>query len=87
MGTSVKTSLISFTVGLVLIAVGFIIFPIVVEGAEETRLATNVSEYTGLSSLVQIGPTLAFVGFLFGGVVSIFFGAWTGYRAVRARSR
>lgn len=70
-----RGSLIAFTIGLVLIAVGFIVFPIVIEGAEETRLATNVAEYTGLSSLVQIGPTLAFVGFLFGGVVSIFFGA------------
>jgi len=82
-----KDSLISFTIGLVLIAVGFIVFPIVIEGAEETRLATNVGEYTGLESLVQIGPTLAFVGFLFGGVVAIFFGARMGLSAARGGGR
>lgn len=78
-----KSSLISFTIGLVLIAVGFIVFPIVIEGAEQTRLATNVDQYTGLSSLVSIGPTLAFVGFLFGGVVAIFFGGVQGFKAIK----
>jgi len=77
-----NSNMIMIALGLVLIAVGFIIFPIVIEGAEETRLATNVSQYTGLASLVKIGPTLAFVGFLFGGVIAVFFGA---RRVVRAR--
>ena len=67
-------NLMIMALGMVMIAVGFIIFPIVLEGAEEVRTATNVGEYTGLSSLVKIGPTLAFVGFLFGGVVTTFFG-------------
>jgi len=69
-----RGSLITMTIGLVLIAVSFIVFPIVIEGAEETRLATNLSQYTGMSSLVAIGPTLVFVGLLFGGVVTTFFG-------------
>jgi len=61
--------------GLVMVAVSFIIFPIVIDGADAIRTAGNVSEYTGLSSLVSIGPTLVFVGLLFGGVVTTFFGA------------
>lgn len=67
-------NLITTTIGLVLIAVAFIMFPIVIEGAEETRLATNVAQYTGLASIVAVGPTLVFVGLLFGGVLSAFFG-------------
>lgn len=67
-------SWIKIILGLVLVAVGFVIFPIVLTGAEESRLATNVSEYTGLSSMIEVGPTLVFVGFLFGGVVAMFFG-------------
>jgi len=79
-------NMIMIALGLVLIAVGFIIFPIVIEGAESTRTATNVSQYTGLGSLVKIGPTLAFVGFLFGGVLTVLFGA-RGIYQTRRRSR
>ena len=61
--------------GLVLIAVGFVVFPIVITGAEQVRLATNVSQYTGLTQLIGIAPTLVFVGFLFAGVLVGFFGA------------
>ena len=75
--------LITTAVGLVLIAVSFIIFPIVIEGAEETRLATNVAQYTGLTSIVKIGPTLVFVGLLFGGVVATFFGGRSMYQSQR----
>ena len=68
-------NLIGMCLGMVMIAVGFIIFPVVIEGADTVRTAGNVTEYTGLSSMVKIGPTLAFVGFLFGGVVTAFFSA------------
>ena len=56
--------------GVIMIAIAFIIFPIIIEGAEATRLAANVSQYTGLSSLIKIGPTLAFVTLILGGLVS-----------------
>ena len=56
--------------GVIMIAIAFIIFPIIIEGAEATRLAANVTEYTGLSSLIKIGPTLAFVTLILGGLVS-----------------
>ncbi len=82
-GLGTKGGLITVIIGLVLIAVGFIVFPIVIEGAESTRLATNLSQYTGMESLIGIGPTLVFVGFLFGGVLAIFFGGRTVIRGRR----
>jgi len=73
------TGLIEMFIALILIAVGFIIFPILLDGAEEIRLSTNITEYTGLSSVVSIGPTLIFVFFLFGGGILGFFG----FRTIR----
>ena len=60
--------------GMVFIAVGFILFPVVIEGAEESRTATGVGNYTGLTSIIEVGPTIALVAFLFGGVVAGYFG-------------
>lgn len=65
---------IMVVIGLVMIAISFVIFPIVIEGADEIRGAANVSDYTGLESIVEVGPTLVFVGLLFGGVMTTFFG-------------
>ena len=79
MRSNMITGLVEMFIALILIAVGFIIFPILIDGAEEIRLATNISEYTGLSSIVSIGPTLIFVFFLFGGGVLGFFG----FRTIR----
>ena len=66
-------------IGIVMIAVAFILFPLVLDGADEIRTAANVSQYTGLSSVVAIGPTLVFVALLFGGAIM-------GILGVRGRS-
>jgi len=66
--------MITTALGLVMIAVAFIIFPIVIEGAETARTHASIASYTGLSSLVKIGPTKTSVGLLFGGVVTSLFG-------------
>lgn len=83
-------NMMTIVFGVILIAIAFIMFPVVIEGAEETRLATNISQYTGLSSLVKIGPTLAFVFLILGGLVSGGFGVYgivRGSRSSRSRSR
>ncbi len=82
-----NSSMLWMGLGLVMIAVAFIIFPIVIDGADAIRTAGNVSEYTGLSSLVSIGPTIVFVGLLFGGVVTTFFGGRSTIRGRRAKRR
>jgi hypothetical protein len=74
MRSNMITGLVEMFIALILIAVGFIIFPILIDGAEEIRLSANLSEYTGMASIVSIGPTLIFVFFLFGGGVLGFFG-------------
>ncbi len=70
--------------GTIAIAVAFIIFPMVMEGAEETRLANNISEYTGMTSMIGIGPTLAFVVLILGGLFTTGVGA---YNVARSGSR
>jgi len=54
-------------VGLVMIAVAFIIFPIVLSGASIVLGNSNIATYTGLETVVKIAPLLVFLGFLFGG--------------------
>lgn len=56
-------------VGLILIAVAFIVFPIVMEGANTILSDANISDYTGLETLVKIAPTLIFISMLLGGGV------------------
>lgn len=70
--------------GTIAIAVAFIIFPMVIEGAETTRLATNLSEYTGMASMIGIGPTLAFVVLILGGLFTTGAGV---YSVVRSSGR
>jgi len=53
--------------GLVMIAVAFITFPIVLTGAWTILSNANIADYTGLETLVKIAPTLVFLAFLFGG--------------------
>lgn len=61
-------------IGLIMIAVAFIMFPIVMEGAATILADANLSDYTGLETLVSIAPTLVFVSMLFGGGVMTYLG-------------
>ena len=72
--SSIKRHIFTMAVGIVILAVDFIVFAVVIEGAEATRLAPNVTEFTGMGALITIGPTLAFVGFLVAGLIPFFLG-------------
>ena len=61
-------------VGLILIAVAFVVFPIVLEGAQTILTDANLADYTGLETIVSIAPTLIFVGMLLGGGVMTYLG-------------
>lgn len=55
-------------IGLIMIAISFIMFPIVMDGANEILSHANISDYTGLEQVAGIGPMLVFVVMLFGGL-------------------
>lgn len=61
-------------VGLIMIAVAFIIFPIVLEGAATILADAHLADYTGLETLVSIAPTLVFISMLLGGGVMTYLG-------------
>jgi len=82
-----KGGIMQTVFGVIAIAIAFIIFPIIIEGAEATRLAANISEYTGMTSLIGIGPTLAFVVLILGGLTSTGFGVAGIVRSSRGGGR
>lgn len=67
--------------GIVTIAVSFIVFPIILEGTDAILANTNISNYTGLQAIVQIAPMLVMIAMLFGGGLLVF----TGYKGTKAR--
>jgi len=65
--------------GLLAIAIAFILFPIVLDGVDDVTGHSNISSFTGLSSVANIAPLIIFVGLLFGGGVS----TWSGWKQMR----
>jgi len=69
-------SLVMLAVGIIFIAVGLIIFPVVLDGVCEV-LTGGVTSYTGLDAILRIAPLIVLVAFITAGVVSGFFGIKT----------
>ena len=67
-------------IGLVMIAISFIVFPIVLDGADEILGHANITDYTGLSDIAAIGPMLVFVVMLFGGLGLTVYSGYKSYR-------
>jgi len=86
MDRNVLNGLVGLMIGLLLISICFLVFPIVVAGSESIRLATNTSSYTGITAINGIGPTIVFVGLMFTGLFSMFLGGRSIYRGKRRRS-
>ena len=83
---------ISTIIGIVMIAITFFIFPIVLDGCVSILTHASIASYTGLDSVVEVTPLILYVGLLFGGGSLIWYGtsmtghARSGYRRVRRRS-
>lgn len=60
--------------GIVMIAIAFIIFPIILTGANAILTDANIATYVGLSSVVSVAPMVIFVAMLFGGGLLTFQG-------------
>ncbi len=67
-------------IGLIMISVGFVVYPIVITGAEQVRLANNVSNYTGLTNINGIAPLVVYVMWLFLGALAVFAGGQQIYK-------
>lgn len=87
------SNMTKMVIGLVLIAVALIVFPIVLTGVNEiltwSEGGANVGTFTGLETLVKIAPLLLFIGFLTSGGILTFTGfrEWKGTSGSRKKSR
>jgi len=75
MGDMLKTNM-DIVVGLIMLSILFILFPsLVITGSDTimgwTGTEGNISVFTGLSSIVSIGPMLVFVAILFSGLGAV----------------
>jgi len=61
-------------VGIVMIAVALVVFPIILESSDTILSHTSLSTYTGLEAMVKVFPLVAFVGLLIGGGLSLWKG-------------
>ncbi len=60
--------------GIIVIVIAFAMFPIVLDGTHTVLSDANLSDYTGLESIVSIAPLIVFVGMLIGGGLLTFSG-------------
>jgi len=73
-------------IGLVMIALAIIIFPIVLSAVSTILADANIADYTGLSTLVAITPVLLWIGLIAGGGLLTFQGV-RGRRKAKAKAR
>jgi len=57
-----------------LIAVGFIIYPVVMDGVDAVLDAPTIDSYTGLGPVAAVAPLITLIGFVAAGVITGFFG-------------
>lgn len=60
--------------GIVMIAIAFIVFPIILDADSAILSDPNITDYTGLSSVAAVAPLVIFVAMLFGGGLLTFQG-------------
>lgn len=73
-------------IGLVAVAIAFIIFPIVLDGVAVILADANLADYTGLEAMASVAPLLVFVAMLFTGGLLTFQGV-KGMRSGRSKRR
>lgn len=59
---------IALLISLIMIAVGFLFYGIVLDGANTLLNDANIAQYTGLEDIVSIAPLLVLVTYIFGAV-------------------
>jgi len=77
-------NILSIVMGVVAIAIAFVMFPIVLDGANTILTDANIADYTGLEAVVEVSPLIVFVALLLGGGLLSFKG-YSSYRSSRKR--
>ena len=72
-------SLLMLAIGLIFIAVGLIIFPVVLDGVSSILAPDSIgtgisSSYTGLKAVLEVTPLLVLISFISAAVITGFFG-------------
>lgn len=67
---------------IIMIAIAFVVYPIVLDGAATILDDANIADYTGLEPIAAIAPLLVFVAMLFTGIG---IGGYTAYKAVKKK--
>lgn len=70
-------------IGMIMMTIGYYVFPSLLEGADTARTATNVSEFIALEPIIEVGPTLVLMGFTFAGTGMMFLGGMGIYKTGR----
>jgi len=70
-----KQGILRVVIGLVGIAISFLLFPIVMDATYSVTNHANIAVFTGLSDIANIAPLVLFVGMLFGSGMAIYSGA------------
>lgn len=76
---------LDLVLGIVMIAIAFVVFPVILDGTDEILAATNIDNYTGLESVAKIAPLIVFVSMLFSGGLLTFRGVKNYRKARKAR--
>jgi len=61
-------------VGIIAIAISFIVFPVALDGVQVVLSDANLADYTGLEAVAQVTPLLIWVSMLFTGGLLTFQG-------------
>jgi len=78
----VNKSMVSMVMGIIAIAIAFVVFPIVLDATSGILTHTSIASFTGLESIAKVAPLIVFVGLIAGGG----FGLFQGVKGMREKS-
>jgi len=70
----VNKSMLSMVMGIISIAIAFVIFPIVLDAISGILTHASIADFTGLASIAKVAPLMVFVGLIAGGSFGLFQG-------------
>lgn len=82
--TKAGTTGMNLLLAIIMIAIAFVVYPIVLDGAGTILDDANIDDYTGLGAIAAIAPLLVFVSMLFAGIG---IGGYSAYRAIKKKKR